>query len=563
MNQQISPWVLVCVIAVVILAIILVNFFSNLFRRRKLRRLLAQSYGQPRSVVDDSGSLDCIAAYWRHERKNAVFAIDDTTWSDLDMNRLFSKLNHTCCSVGEEYLYSVLRLPDLKGERLCLWEEIVRYFETHEKERAQTRFFLARLGKSTDNGVVDFFHDLQERVLPYAPLYPVLSVLAACGIISLIVLHAIGLPFFLGITVLNMVVYYKLHAGVEAQLRSVDYIQAMAGCGQHLAATNMTGFPSAAETWKADIKPLARMGKLTQFLLPSGMSGEANSIWEYIRMYFLLDFVAYGRLVTHIRRHREAYLSVYNGIGRMDAAIAIASYRQSVPYFTTPVFSTEHAFVMERMVHPLLENPIANSVTLAKSALITGSNASGKSTFVKALAINAILAQTVHTCLAGRLQMPYSFVVTSMAVRDDLEAGESYYIAEIRSLKRVLDGLKTGVHTLCLIDEILKGTNTVERIAASASILHDLTAHDCMALVATHDIELTEMLSPLYDNFHFTEEITDERIQFSYKIHQGRATTKNAIRLLHFMGYDEDIIQEAENLAKNFEKTRSWSKLVP
>jgi DNA mismatch repair ATPase MutS len=226
-----------------------------------------------------------------------------------------------------------------------------------------------------------------------------------------------------------------------------------------------------------------------------------------------------------------------------------------------PEFSQSDEIVIDNIVHPLLSKPVANTVTLKRSSLITGSNASGKSTFVKAVAINAILAQTIHTCLAKQFIMKPCFVVTSMAVSDDIMAGDSYYIAEIKSLKRVLEGLNGDVRCLCFIDEILKGTNTIERIAASASILKFLSSGNCLAIAATHDIELTEMAESYFDNYHFQEHISNDGISFDYEIYDGRSTTKNAIQLLKFMHYDAGIIKKADELASTFERDRTWQKL--
>src|SRR5699024_7693129 len=140
---------------------------------------------------------------------------------------------------------------------------------------------------------------------------------------------------------------------------------------------------------------------------------------------------------------------------------------------------------------------VENSIELSRGCLITGSNASGKSTFIKAVAVNAVLAQSLNTCAAGRVTMPHAQVLTSMAVRDDLTAGESYFIREIRYLKRILDHLNDRKITLCVIDEILRGTNTGERIRASRAILEYLAEKNCIPLIASHDKELTVLLDRL------------------------------------------------------------------
>ena len=208
----------------------------------------------------------------------------------------------------------------------------------------------------------------------------------------------------------------------------------------------------------------------------------------------------------------------------------------------------------------MIQEPVKNSISTDRGVLLTGSNASGKSTFLKTMALNAILAQTIHTCLAGCYEAPFFRVLSSMALRDDLGSGESYYIVEIKSLKRILDASAgEDVPLLCFVDEVLRGTNTVERIAASTQILKSLSGRNILCFAATHDIELTELLKEEYNNYHFEEEIRDGDIFFNYKLMSGKATTRNAIKLLELMGYDEKIIQEAVGQAEHFIRTGSWN----
>ncbi|MEW9124526.1 MAG: hypothetical protein AB2421_17575, partial [Thermotaleaceae bacterium] len=188
------------------------------------------------------------------------------------------------------------------------------------------------------------------------------------------------------------------------------------------------------------------------------------------------------------------------------------------------------------------------TVNLENSCIITGSNASGKSTFIKAIAINAILGQSINTCMADEMILPCSKIITSMAVRDDLMAGESYYIKEIKYLKRIIEGLSEERLVICVIDEILRGTNTEERIAASASILKFLHNKNCIAIVASHDIELTQILDNIYDNYYFTEQMEEKDIVFDYKIYRGVSNSKNAIKLLKYVGFPDEIIAEAKKM---------------
>ena len=149
-----------------------------------------------------------------------------------------------------------------------------------------------------------------------------------------------------------------------------------------------------------------------------------------------------------------------------------------------------------------------------------------------------------------------------MALRDDISNGESYFIVEIRSLKRILDESQKKEPLLCVIDEVLRGTNTIERIAASSQILNALQEKWILSFAATHDIELSYILDEIYTNYHFEEEVKEREVVFNYLLQPGRATTRNAIRLLDMLGYDQELVKNAGNAAADFECTGIWKKIL-
>ena len=201
------------------------------------------------------------------------------------------------------------------------------------------------------------------------------------------------------------------------------------------------------------------------------------------------------------------------------------------------------------MFHPLLTDPVKNSISVSKGVLLTGSNASGKSTFLKSAAICQIFAQTIYTCPAQDYRTDFFKVISSMALTDNLLNNESYFIVEIKSLKRIFDELG-DVPVLCFVDEVLRGTNTKERIAASTVILKSLSQKNAFVFAATHDIELTELLSEYMENYHFSETVTDT-VTFDYKIKKGPSVSRNAIKLLDMYGFGKEIVKEAEKLAED------------
>ena len=213
--------------------------------------------------------------------------------------------------------------------------------------------------------------------------------------------------------------------------------------------------------------------------------------------------------------------------------------------------SVESVSFSYRKEVPLLTD-ISIDVKPGQRIAIVGPTGCGKSTFIKTIAVNVILAQSIHTCTAKRMHLPHAKMITSMAVRDDILSGDSYFIKEIKYLKRILDALSEDELVICVIDEILRGTNTQERIAASKAIMEYLAHHNCIAIVASHDKELTELEKIGYDNYHFSEEFGEADIVFDYKLQKGPANSQNAIRLLSFTGFPETIIERAENIRSEY-----------
>jgi hypothetical protein len=552
----------VFIAAGVILIITAILSVSAVLSKRKLINLLRLNFGKTPKRKFDQYDMESVSAYWQQKKSanETPFAVDDTTWADLDMDGVFKRINNTCSSVGEEVLFDALHEQAYDAKKLFALENAVRYFDEHEAERIKVQFHLSRLGKISGNGLIDFICNPSDKALPNHLIYPLLSLAAVLSVVSLFFNLRMGIFFLVLILVTNIVVYYKTKYNLEAELACVHYISSMIVCAKKISGLSADDIKDDTLKLAKAYAPLKKVSRLTSFVLNKS-SSDLDFLFEYVKIFFLLDFVMYNRAVTAISKHLKQCRELYETVGFLDMAIAVASYRRSVAYYSVPEFTGSSEIAMRGIVHPLLIKPVANTVTLKRGSLITGSNASGKSTFVKAMAINTILAQTINTCLAESFCIQPSFVVTSMAVSDSIEAGESYYIAEIKSLKRVLDGLSRDIRCLCFIDEILKGTNTIERIAASAAILSYLSDKNCFAVVATHDIELTEMTAALFDNYHFQEHITSSGIDFDYTIYEGWATTKNAIQLLNFMAYDPSITAKANELAGGFEKNRAWQKL--
>lgn len=476
--------------------------------------------------------------------------VDDVTWNDLSMDEVFRRINQCDTSAGEEVLYAKLRKAKMSLEERQLFERRVRTFAGNEKEREIVEWYLYDIGKSDASYYIPSYMDVVEGYsFRYAWIYRVLQILLAAAVILCLFLRndAAGIVL-LSVGAVNLAVYIAMKMRYEIEI-------SMAGTAVNLIETakKLAGrkeiellFPELKEGVKG-LKGVLRGFRLLRSQMAGGASGDVMGVLlDYILGITLWQITTYNKVMRRLSENVSAYFTVYECIGELDAVICTASFRESLPWCCLPKYTEDKKIAMKELYHPLIKNPVANDLELKKSCLITGSNASGKSTFIKAVSINTILAQALNTCAARSFVLPECNVITSMAVRDDLMAGESYFIREIRYLKRILDSLDDNRLTVCAIDEILRGTNTGERIRASRAILEYLTGENCIALVATHDRELTDLMGGAYANYHFSEEIGENDIAFSYKLMEGPAASHNAVKLLEFAGFPEEIIAAAQ-----------------
>jgi len=176
---------------------------------------------------------------------------------------------------------------------------------------------------------------------------------------------------------------------------------------------------------------------------------------------------------------------------------------------------------------------------------------SGKTTFIRTFSINAILGQTLNFCFAAKFDTPFFKIYSSIRISDNLMNSTSYYLEEVVRIKELIDASKKENCSLFILDELFKGTNTMERIAAGKSILSYLNKKNHIVMVSTHDLELTEFLKDdNFDLYHFSETIENDQLIFDYKIKPGKPLSGNAIKILELYDYPLEIIENSKGLDK-------------
>jgi hypothetical protein len=246
----------------------------------------------------------------------------------------------------------------------------------------------------------------------------------------------------------------------------------------------------------------------------------------------------------HVRRWLKA-------LGEMEALCALATLRHDNPGWVFPrVAETETRFSAKGLGHPLLAEAkrVTNDVELGPPGtflLVTGSNMSGKSTLLRSIGVNAVLAQAGGPVCAGELAMPPVDLATSILVEDSLEDGVSFFLAELHRIRSVVDAADrahaAGRTVLYLLDEVLRGTNSQERQVAVRRVILHLLRQGAIGAVSTHDLQIAEIpeLAEAVQPVHFRETLHpggDPPMTFDYLMRPGVATTTNALRLMELVG---------------------------
>ena len=554
--------VLLIITAVIIIAITGVIISRN--AKKKMYYKLLASFGQLPKNDYSYEEYESISHFFKNTLKDGEDYIDDITWNDLDMDKIFMMIDNTHSSVGRDVLYKLLRKPVTDKAELEKREQLIEYFDTHEKERTRIMMYFAEMGFVRKISISDYMKNLFELKAGSNVFHYMMWVCIIIAVLYTFFVEPItGVMLIIAACGMSIITYYKLKSRIDSYFECVRQIVTMVDAAKKIKALNIDELSEYNDFFDETIHRFAGImhGSFVVTSTKQNNGSIGDVIMEYVKMFTHIDLIKFNSILKNFNRNYEHVTKMMDTLGYIEAMISVASFRHLLPYMCTPEFTDGGRMKIKDVYHLALNSPVANSLDESKPVLITGSNASGKSTFLKSVAINALLAQTVNTCPAEEYSAPFYRIYSSMALADNIEAGESYYIIEIKSLKRIVDAAgKPGAKILCFIDEVLRGTNTVERIAASSEILKNLASNGVMCFAATHDIELTHILEDYYSNYHFTEEVEDDNVVFSYVLQNGRATSRNAIKLLKIIGYDNAIIDNSKRRADDFINTGVWRK---
>lgn len=551
------------VIAVLVLVIVFSTWRNNRINAENAKQSFKDSYGQVSERHNSEEDIRRISCLFEHDRAsdNTSFFVDDITFSDLELGELFDRMDSTQSAAGQEVLYSKLRTICKDSADAVSFRKIGDTLTDDKDKLSDIQFALSKAGMFRNVGAFDVINKLFGVESIRIASYIIVDVLLVLSVFVILADAGIGVVAFLVMLGIAIGKHFNGKATMDDNLQAFHFLLRLIESSRSIIgyADNNLAIIQEIDSDSRELLPLAR----NTFWFPKGSMSTSNPLdllLDYVRMIFSFDIIVFAFKIRGVQAHNERVLRLYRNFGTVDAAIAAKSFSESLECIAVNTGIAENTVPMlEGIYHPFIDNPVTNSISFSKDILVTGSNASGKSTFLKAIGVSTIMYQTIGFACAAKFSVGYMRVFSSMALRDNLLGNESYYMVEARSLKRICDATDDKEPLLCIVDEVLRGTNTTERIAASTSILRYLAKkNNVFVIAATHDHELTELLKDDYTNVYFSEMVDAKGVTFTYKLNMGTGSMNNAIRLLAMMQYDESITDAATNMAQGYATNGKW-----
>lgn len=476
---------------------------------------------------------------------------------DLNIDELCEKIDYTSSCIGRQFLYHLLCID--KVSSVNKHEELVEHLQEHVSLRKRTSEILGKINKPEAYTIVDILAENIDYSRRYLFLLQVCRWLPLIFSIWMLMAATPALPFvlFLLSYVVNAFLHYKQKSKLTCYYFSIPQLYRLLLTADKLA--QMDEFFKTDSTIGDCLNRLKKLKKmLHSFRLGITLQSESAFLFflvtELVNIFTLYAAVNVAKSFLCIRDEREEIEHVFEFVGFIDVLCSLSFFRDSLPYWCKPIENSKEEMLYARSIcHPLIDNCVPNDLSLSeKSMIITGSNMSGKTSFIRTIAVNLLLGKVLNTCFAREFRIDLSRRIYSVIhTEDDLIRGKSFFLKEVENVKKAIDVSNNGKYLL-IFDELFKGTNTVERIAINYALLLDFTKSDHIILASTHDNEITTLLQDKYDLYYFSEKVADTQMEFDYKLKKGVDRDGNAIKILKLYKYPDSVIAMAERLRLNY-----------
>jgi DNA mismatch repair ATPase MutS len=438
-------------------------------------------------------------------------------------------------------------------------EKLIERFVADPDFRLNCQLELAKLKDKEAGYIPSLFQE--EHVKPPRWIWVVrfLSFASLLSLFLAILYPGIILALFVIVPV-NFVVHYWNKRNLSQYVGSLPQLLKLKSVAEELY--KIESFKSLDANLPRAISELNKIrNRMLFFKLEAQLQGDMEAVaWgilELVKIFFVIEPILLFDVLRRLETKREEIESVYSFVGRIDVLISVASLRSGPVGFCIPEVTQKPKYMKAvEVFHPLIVDCVKNNIEICgKSVLLTGSNMSGKTSFIRTIGLNVLTGLTLNTCFARQFVMPRVAIFSAVRMSDDLMNDKSYYFEEVLTIKEMIDHAVSENSNLFLLDEIFKGTNTVERISAGKAVLSALSKGNNLVFVSTHDIELAEFLKEEFDLYHFSEQVNQKSVDFDYKLKNGKLKNRNAIRILQINNYPDEVIDEALSISKELDRT--------
>ncbi len=543
------PYILVSVAVFAIFIFFLIRWDKS--KKKEVIQMLRHRWGRPKEEDFNFRSIERFAEI---ESKPRFHKLSDQTINDIDFYKLFSFVDRTTSRVGQQFLFKQINQPTNSISDLQKFDESVNLFLNDAAQREKIQLELAKLNTNDAYYISSL---LKDKLLEKPTWYPFIW-LSTSLVVALLLLSPwfpILIIFLIVPVIVNMFLHYWNKNNTFQFIRSFPQLSLLIEVCNRL---NKIDFLTAKDVDKSilALRPFQKKLLFINLGQDGSMKGELGQFGLYfveiIKGILLVELYAIFLLTKELENKKNHIAALFNFVGQVDSAISVASLRSGKSKTCKPIFTKEGKQLSSKgMYHPLVKHCVKNDIHInGKSILITGSNMSGKTTFLRTLTINSILAQSIYTCFADSFSTPFIRQSSSIRIDDNLMDGKSYYYEEVNVISTLLSEVSESQQNLFVLDEVFRGTNTIERIAAGKAILSYLNKGDNIVVVSTHDIELAEMLKEEYDLYHFSESVEGKELLFDHTLKDGPLKTRNAITILEMAGYPKEVVEEARRLSR-------------
>lgn len=538
--------ILITICISIILFASLLKYHNKLFYQKHYCELLIENAENELKALNyDFSAFDGAA---EKENGNHSYSLDLDLFGE---HSFFQSINRTVTSYGKEALVNKFLNPSDKKEKILANQSIIK--ELSQKVDLLNHFRAVGQMSETEHLEVNSF---AQQFQKSKPIGETLWKIAPFIPIPLVILFIVLCLFFDLSGTFFMVLYTLLFVAslLPAKLikekmsffeKKLDSLKTYSHLFQIIEDETFTSQPliDLQQKTNTNIPASKAIDQLQK--LSNNLDQSQNLLGFVILSPFFFWNVIYAiKIEKWVEENKDNIHQWFNAIGEFDSFISLAIFAYNHPTYTYPEIADKPIFEAKDLGHPMIKREvcITNDVNISNHPyflVVTGANMAGKSTYLRTVGLNLTLANIGAPIFAKQLIFYPFQLVTNLRTSDSLADNESYFFAELKRLKMIIDRLQSGEEVFIILDEILKGTNSEDKQKGSIALMKQLIENKGCGIIATHDLILGNLEKEYPNkvkNYRFEADITNEELTFTYKIREGVAQNMNACFLMSKMG---------------------------